>query len=77
MGDEYVSEAREWIRWVERVTLLMDETQILSELRRLNAQLERFKAADVPPRFREKQRLADAYAEFEVGTCTYGMVRLG
>ncbi|VDK65301.1 unnamed protein product [Onchocerca ochengi] len=63
---EYEREASEWLHWVERATRLMDDRQLptnLGELRRLEHDLERFKSEDLPPKAREKQRLADHYAE--------------
>ncbi|CAG9534522.1 unnamed protein product [Cercopithifilaria johnstoni] len=63
---EYEREAAEWLQWVQRATRLMDDRQLptnLGELRRLEHDLERFKSEDLPPKAREKQRLADHYAE--------------
>ncbi|MCP9258006.1 Microtubule-actin cross-linking factor 1 [Dirofilaria immitis] len=63
---EYEREASEWLHWVERAIRLMDDRQLptnLGELRRLEHDLERFKSEDLPPKAREKQRLADHYAE--------------
>ncbi|EFO27980.1 hypothetical protein LOAG_00505 [Loa loa] len=63
---EYEREAAEWLHWIERATRLMDDRQLptnLGELRRLEHDLERFKSEDLPPKAREKQRLADHYAE--------------
>lgn len=63
---EYEREASEWLHWVERATRLMDDRQLptnIGELRRLEHDLERFKSDDLPPKAREKQRLADQYAE--------------
>ncbi|VDK89658.1 unnamed protein product, partial [Litomosoides sigmodontis] len=65
---EYEREAAEWLYWVERATHLMDDDHQqlptnLGELRRLEHELERFKSEDLPPKAREKQRLADHYAE--------------
>lgn len=63
---EYEREAAEWLYWVERATHQMDDHQLptnLGELRRLEYELERFKSEDLPPKAREKQRLADHYAE--------------
>ncbi|VDK29106.1 unnamed protein product [Gongylonema pulchrum] len=63
---EYEREASEWLHWVERATRLMDDRQLpsnIGELRRLEHDLERFKTGDLPPKAREKQRLADQYAE--------------
>lgn len=63
---EYEREAAEWLHWVDRATRLMDDRQLptnLGELRRLEHDLERFKSEDLPPKAREKQRLADHYAE--------------
>uniref|UniRef100_A0A0R3RSE6 Calponin-homology (CH) domain-containing protein n=1 Tax=Elaeophora elaphi TaxID=1147741 RepID=A0A0R3RSE6_9BILA len=63
---EYEREAAEWLHWVERAIRLMDDRQLptnLGELRRLEHDLERFKSDELPPKAREKQRLADHYAE--------------
>uniref|UniRef100_A0A915B0I8 Microtubule-actin cross-linking factor 1 n=2 Tax=Parascaris univalens TaxID=6257 RepID=A0A915B0I8_PARUN len=63
---EYEREACEWLNWVQRAIHLMDDRQMptnVGELRRLQLELERFKSDDLPPKSKEKQRLADLYAE--------------
>ncbi|VDM37626.1 unnamed protein product [Toxocara canis] len=63
---QYEREASEWLQWVQRATHLMDDRQMpsnIGELRRLQLELERFKSEDLPPKAKEKQRLADLYAE--------------
>lgn len=71
---EYEREAAEWLHWVERAIRLMDDRQLptnLVELRRLEHDLERFKSEDLSPKAREKQRLADHYAELhQLFECT-------
>uniref|UniRef100_A0A0N5CRW8 Calponin-homology (CH) domain-containing protein n=1 Tax=Thelazia callipaeda TaxID=103827 RepID=A0A0N5CRW8_THECL len=63
---EYEREASEWLQWAEGAISVMEDRQLptnLVELRRLENSLERFKAEDLPPKAREKQRLADHFME--------------
>jgi hypothetical protein len=67
---DYETEAREWLHWVQRATHLMEDKTVptnVVELRQLIAELDKFKAEDMPPRLRDKQRLAELYIELEVG----------
>lgn len=63
---EYEREASEWLHWVERATRIMEDRQMpttIGELRRVENELDRFKAEELPPKAREKERLAAHYNE--------------
>ncbi|VDK41939.1 unnamed protein product, partial [Anisakis simplex] len=63
---EYERQASDWLQWVQHAIRLVNDRQMPStvdELKRLQVELERFKEDDLVVKLKEKQRLADLYAE--------------
>ena len=63
-----MAEAREWLEWVEKATELMKDRRwptTTAELMSLQAELDLFKRADLPPKLKQKTRIADLWIELE------------
>jgi hypothetical protein len=75
---DYEREARDWLAWVERATKMMKDQTLpssVSELHNLIHELEKFKADDLPPKYEDKQRLAQLYAELEVTSYNINFIK--